>query len=90
MSGQRLILCIGAMNPQPIRIHRQSEGAMIMSNAIFNSPPATAEINRGAIDQDKPKDNRDVLPKSPKVQQILRDYWTSENDRRKARPHARQ
>jgi hypothetical protein len=56
---------------------------MIMSKATSKSTSATTEINRTAPDRDKLKDKRNVLPKSPKVQQILRDYWAAENDRRK-------
>jgi hypothetical protein len=61
---------------------------MIMSNAIFKSNTVIAEFNRGDTALDKSKDKRNVLPKSPKVRQILNDYWTDENDRRKAKPNA--
>ncbi len=57
-----------------------------MSKATSKSNPAVTEINRGAANQDKVKDKRNVLPKSPKVQQILRDYWAAENDRRRVKP----
>ncbi len=57
-----------------------------MSKATSKSNPAATEINRGAANQDKVKDKRNVLPKSPKVQQILKDYWAAENDRRRVKP----
>lgn len=57
-----------------------------MSKATSKSSPAATEITRGAANQDREKDKRNVLPKSPKVQQILRDYWAEENDRRRVKP----
>ena len=57
-----------------------------MSKVTSKSSPAATEIIRGAANQDKLKDKRNVLPKSPKVQQILRDYWAAENDRRRVKP----
>lgn len=60
-----------------------------MSKATFNSNTVIAEFKRGDTAPDMSKDNRNVLPKSPKVRQILNDYWADENDRRKAKPDLR-
>jgi hypothetical protein len=61
-----------------------------MSKVVSISTLASSYIDSNTLDQRVEwEDRRNLVPKSPKIQQILNDYWIPEKDRRKVAPDSR-
>ena len=59
-----------------------------MSKLVSSSTPTSSDLSRSNPGQNIERENmRNLVPKSPKIQQILNDYWTDTRNRRKAEPN---
>jgi hypothetical protein len=86
VSGQRKNLCKRADLDIGYSLFHRPDGGGIMTiiNTYFAVPLSLGKHN-GNHQYSGSHDKRDVVPTSPKMKQILADYWTSNSDRRKAK-----